>query len=55
MAKTMHQKLSDLEGLELPWDYDTMHIKCNMTSSASANQDLIPEDYKHTFGKCTKM
>lgn len=28
MAKTMHQKLSDLEGSELPWDYDTMHIKC---------------------------
>ncbi|KNZ48572.1 hypothetical protein VP01_5560g2, partial [Puccinia sorghi] len=28
MAKMMHQKLSDLEGSELPWDYDTMHIKC---------------------------
>ncbi|KNZ48270.1 hypothetical protein VP01_5787g2 [Puccinia sorghi] len=28
MSKTIHHQLSDLEGLELPWDYDTMHLKC---------------------------
>ncbi|KNZ60034.1 hypothetical protein VP01_1622g1, partial [Puccinia sorghi] len=28
MAKTMHQKLYNLEGSDFSWDYDTMHIKC---------------------------
>ena len=28
MAKTMHQKLYDLDGSDLSWDCDTMHIKC---------------------------
>ncbi|KNZ60218.1 hypothetical protein VP01_1592g1 [Puccinia sorghi] len=26
-----------------------------MTSSAKAHQDLIPENYKHTFGNCTEI
>ena len=28
MAKTMHQKLEQLEGADLAWDWETMHIKC---------------------------
>ena len=28
MAKTMHQKLYDLDGSDLYWDCNTMHIKC---------------------------
>ena len=28
MAKTMHQKLNQLDGADLAWDWETMHIKC---------------------------
>jgi len=28
IAKTMNQKLEQLEGADLAWDWETMHIKC---------------------------
>ncbi|KNZ55845.1 hypothetical protein VP01_2564g1 [Puccinia sorghi] len=47
MAKPMHQKLSDLEGSELPWDYDTIHIKffCHkMALIGNAGYDKLEEE-----------
>ncbi|KNZ60036.1 hypothetical protein VP01_1622g3 [Puccinia sorghi] len=54
MAKTMHQKLYELEGFDFSWDYDIMHIKCfchkmALVVNAGLNKLLLHPNSRNLF------